>query len=112
MFYLVVCFKKLNHFFHMISIESLHHQFHLINCPNYRNELGEFKIKCKPHKNYTSKNPKSPELISPAGNPIAIIFSVIYVISKSNPPSCKLGIESPYNDLINDIVGVDIIVKN
>lgn len=43
---------------------------------------------------------------------MAIIFSVIYVISKSNPPSCKLGIESPYNDLINDIVGVDIIVKN
>lgn len=35
----------------------------------------------------TSTYPKNPELISPAGKPIAIIFSVIYVISKSNPPS-------------------------
>jgi len=32
--------------------------------------------------------PKIPELKSPPGNPIAIIFSVMYVISKSNPPSC------------------------
>lgn len=36
----------------------------------------------------TSKYPKRPELKSPAGKPIAIMFSVIYVMSKSNPPSC------------------------
>jgi hypothetical protein len=35
----------------------------------------------------TSTYPKIPELMSPAGNPIAIMFSVIYVISKSKPPS-------------------------
>lgn len=35
----------------------------------------------------TSKYPKIPELKSPAGKPIAIMFSVIYVMSKSNPPS-------------------------
>lgn len=27
--------------------------------------------------------------MSPAGNPIAIMFSVIYVMSKSKPPSWK-----------------------
>ena len=108
MFYLVVCFKKLNHFFHMISIKSLHRKYQLVYSPNNTNELDQFKIKCKPQKYFTSKYPKSPELISPAGNPIAIIFSVIYVISKSNPPSCKLGIESLYDGLINDIFGVDI----
>ena len=35
----------------------------------------------------TSTNPKKQELISPAGNLMAIIFSVIYVIFKSKPPS-------------------------
>lgn len=45
---------------------------------------------------YTSMYPTIPELISPPGNPIAIIFSVMYVISKSNPSSCFKELELKY----------------
>lgn len=82
--YLVMGFKELDHLFHVVSVQSLNRIFQRILKLDIEsiNEVAEsYSVLL------TSTNPKKPELISPAGNPIAIIFSVMYVISKSNSPS-------------------------
>lgn len=91
MFYLVMSFKELNHFFHVVSVEPLHctcrHFTISLFMDHEMPQLNKYREKKSPNYLLTSTYPKNPELISPAGKPMAIIFSVIYVISKSNPPS-------------------------
>jgi hypothetical protein len=80
-------FKEPDDLLHVVAVETL--QWSIIFpffMKAYKREKGLRKLQnlaCI----LTSKYPKSPELKSPAGKPIAIMFSVIYVMSKSNPPS-------------------------
>ena len=85
--YLMVHFKEPDDFLHVVAVETLQWSITFpFSMRAYERKQALRKLRnlaCK----LTSKYPKSPELKSPAGKPIAIMFSVIYVMSKSNPPS-------------------------